>query len=70
MAERNLGGGAKRENAVFQTMLTQTVELGFTRGRLLPCLTCRELASLSPLLAIAARIAVVVVPIFEPSVSG
>lgn len=71
MAEGNLGGGEKKENAVnFQTTPTLTVELGFTRGRLLPRLTCRELASLSPLLAMAARIAVVVVPIFEPSVSG
>lgn len=33
-------------------------------------LTCRELASLSPELAIAASIAVVVVPIFDPSVRG
>lgn len=32
--------------------------------------TCREFDSVSPGLAIAASIAVVVVPIFDPSVSG
>jgi len=34
------------------------------------CVTCRALANVSPGLAIAARMAVVVVPIFEPRDNG
>lgn len=47
-------------------------EIGFLNENLFVpyLLTCKELANRSPVLAMAARILVVVVPIFDPSVRG
>lgn len=54
----------------FHELIQILLTTGYQKKSQSELLTCRELASVSPGLAMAARMAVVVVPMFEPRDSG